>query len=334
MDHGWEDVSYDPSMTSFRFVRQNLDTGAVVWVAPFDQPRNAAFNVQIAGGYALFAPFAFNSATLIDLSTMTRVPLSGSGFSSFSGGPILSPDGSALYYVGDNEAHVERAPIFRVELPGGATTVVRNMNCGGELACMRWLAAVSPHGDELLGLNLIQGSPYEDLEMRRIDVATGAISDPLPRPLQWYDGQRGAIRDPVFTRIEYRAGRELRVFDIEYELSQIKSASASTLITDYHPTAEPRTRRFPEETYERGAFAVSPDGTREAVLARDAENVRQIHEGPAGRELDELPARTFARFSHENLKYSPNGDRLYFTSRDPTTGFIEIFRLSIGEDGG
>jgi hypothetical protein len=74
----------------------------------------------------------------------------------------------------------------------------------------------------------------------------------------------------------------------------------------------------------------SPDGRAEATLARVDESGRTIQ--VLLDSTDHVDARfapaTYLRADHHHLAWSPDGAWVYFLTKDPLTGFMQLFRLS------
>jgi hypothetical protein len=79
----------------------------------------------------------------------------------------------------------------------------------------------------------------------------------------------------------------------------------------------------------------SPDCTRQVVARRDLDSgFFQIHAGAPGAGTGAMEQVTFITADHHSPAFAPDSDHLYYFTRDPISGYEQLFQVSVAVAGG
>jgi hypothetical protein len=86
-------------------------------------------------------------------------------------------------------------------------------------------------------------------------------------------------------------------------------------------------RVFPVAEGDYGLPSLARSADSEAVSLRDGRGFLQLHLGPLGAAMSAFQKVSFITANHTGMQFSADGSALYYFTRDPMTGFEQLFRL-------
>ena len=236
---------------------------------------------------------------------------------------------------GDLILHGEGYPtptLQRFDVSSGAITEIASFSCtDGGCPNRTW---ISPGGRILTLL-------YENDE-------AGMVHS---QGLHWVDGNTGAVEPLLRTHVV--DGLVFTLCDGDYarctptfrgsgvRVSEVfdddpTDGKDNVAVVDFLSGGDAQARVFEvgEVDWSGPAILDSPDGLTEAVVARDLQTgFLQVSFGQSSGAARDLERKTFITADHYALRFTPDGQRLYYFTRDPISGYQQLFRVERGELG-
>lgn len=237
-------------------------------------------------------------------------------------------DGSALFLATQYDAQSASQKIQRIGIDSGAVTTVRTLDCLTDGCIYYGAGLVAPDQSALLVLlaRYQDNQPTTERGYFRVDPVGGAL-DPLPMA-QTIDGVSFTLcgGDYPYCQATIGAGGSV-------EISQVvlpEDGQRRGAIVDFPAGGGSLGRLFAIGEADSVPTVVRPpNGSSEAVLLRDlASGFLQIAVGNAGAAPADLMQLTFITADHHDLVYAPAGDFLYYFTRDPISGYEQLFRIA------
>ncbi|MBI5545907.1 MAG: hypothetical protein HY901_18615 [Deltaproteobacteria bacterium] len=239
---------------------------------------------------------------------------------------LLSADGSAALVF---EFDPHGTTLTRIDLATGAKTAVARRDCSTE-RCFYPGSSRSPVAEETLAqtYRLDAQGLATDPGFARIDLVTGAITE-LPTEAT-IEGTSYSLCAGGRCSATYAANGLVRVTALIPKPAGDDRRDA--LMIDVPVSGVPLARRFEVAAADDfPSIVTSADGSREAVVLRDlATGFRQIWTGASSSASSPVLARaTFLTANHHDAAISADGDTLYYFTRDPISGYEQLFRVGL-----
>lgn len=121
----------------------------------------------------------------------------------------------------------------------------------------------------------------------------------------------------------YRPSGNLRITDY------LAVGSRSALVVDVLPTGSVG-RVFPlAETDGLTELVSSPDGQKDVAVVRDSGGFLQLHTGASGGQFSAMSQLSFVTAQHSQPRVSNDGLWVHYFTRDPSSGYQQLFRVSL-----
>ena len=248
-------------------------------------------------------------------------------------------DGESIYFLDKDQYGGGEANLSRIDLTSGVTVEVADLDCvQAEFCVVYGVMQVSPERDKLL-LAKSQGDGQgatENLGLFLLDIDSGALES-LDTSFRMLDGTEYALctsGDYARCNQVFEADGDVSIGEVFTAGDGSKTAVAATLPAD-GGAASVRALPIGEADYSIPQIVQSPDGAHEVLRLRDLDSgFFQLHAGDVGGDDEELARITFITASHHSLAFAPDGENLYYFTRDPISGYEQLFQVSIAAPDG
>ncbi|MBN2362163.1 MAG: hypothetical protein JXR83_22115 [Deltaproteobacteria bacterium] len=237
-------------------------------------------------------------------------------------------DGSALFTAQGYDYQTNTQKILRIDIDSGAISTLRTLDCTID-GCLNYgKALAAPDRSTLLALlsRYQENQPTADRALVKIDPFDGALTTLDTE--QSVAGVDFTLCGDDYPSCDLACGAGGSV-----EVQQIVPAEVGQrfgAVVEYAADGSSRARLFAiGESDGVPTIVRRSDGAGEAVLLRDlTSGFMQIAVGAAGSEPGDLLQLTFITADHHDLVYAPTGDYLYYFTRDPISGYEQLFRIA------
>ncbi|NOZ86666.1 MAG: hypothetical protein GXP49_10420 [Deltaproteobacteria bacterium] len=249
-------------------------------------------------------------------------------------------DGKNLYYLNNDQtaAHNYELRLLKVDIASGQTVQVGShiFDCkGSQGTTCPYNMKVSPDRSELL-VPMIERTQNESHSngLYKIDLATGKIA--AMDTTFTIDGKEYSLcktgNYPVCNQSFETDGSVSieEVFTSDDGDGGARTGIRAVIDTDGSSMA----RAFPlgEADYHVPEIITGPRNKLEMVRVRDLETgFFQLHAGDKGSDLASMNQVTFITASHSYPTFAPDGEHLYYFTRDPISGYEQLFTVSLKE---
>jgi len=237
-------------------------------------------------------------------------------------------DGSALFFAAPYDYQTATQKIQRVGIDSGAVSTLRTLDCLTD-GCIGYGAGlVAPDQSALLVLlaRYQENQPTTERGYFRVDPQSSAL-DALPM-VQSIDGVSFTLcgGDYPYCQATIGAGGGVEITQVVLPADGQRFGA----IVEFPAGGGSQGRLFAIGEADSVPTVVRPpDNSSEAVLLRDLESgFLQIAVGNAGATPVDLLQLTFITADHHDLVYAPAGDFLYYFTRDPISGYEQLFRIA------
>ncbi|MBN2497194.1 MAG: hypothetical protein JXR96_21555 [Deltaproteobacteria bacterium] len=245
-------------------------------------------------------------------------------------------NGDALYFISADAYSYVSQTIERLDVASGDIETVAQLDCGST-GCPGWTALdVSPDGGELLAFlyRYEDSQRSEALGFHRIDTGSGLVTQ-IPSA-HTADGRAFVLCQGEYPNCDaaYAADGSTVVLT---EVLEIEGERFGARVEIPAPgPALARIYAVGEGDYYVPAVYSSPDSSREALRLRDLDSgFFQLLVGEAGESSEAMLRQTHITADHSTVSYSADGAFLYYFTRDPISGYVQLFRVSafgLGEE--
>jgi hypothetical protein len=242
-----------------------------------------------------------------------------------TGFTLISPDGASIYgalqHQQDLSGRTPNSPtvvgVVRFDLGTGvATDLASNAAYTNSFSGL----VLSPDGSELAVVEASNNSSGsgQTAQVLRISSAGGAPA-PVPLTVGDYTLCGGTYYN---CQLSFPRAGTLRVSD------RAGQPVTNALLLDLASGQSPLLRVYPlGQTDDLPTLMPSPDGQSEWVLLRDGAGFFQLYQGAAGAQPSTLTQTTFLTAQHASPHFSPDGQSLLYFTRDPISGYVQLFRI-------
>ncbi|HEY3447340.1 MAG TPA: hypothetical protein VGK67_13295 [Myxococcales bacterium] len=246
-------------------------------------------------------------------------------------GGAFSGDGSKFLLI-ENGTNNDTTTLSSIDTATGARAALLTRTCATERCFSgRWSSTSlrSPVAEELLVETQGAGAQQQraDPGFARIDLATGALTE---LPMTWTI--EGTSQD-LFQRTADWSGdctaSWLPDGRVRLQATTPPQAQRYALVVDVSAGGAAVTRRFPIGEEDNFLTTIAVAG-REVVMLRDlATGFMQLWSGGSGAALSAMNPATFLTAHHNYPALTPDGQTLYYFTRDPISGYEQLFRVSL-----
>ncbi|MGC4118334.1 MAG: hypothetical protein QM765_28025 [Myxococcales bacterium] len=266
----------------------------------------------------------------IDLSTLADRTLTSAAGTLYGG--ALSADGSKLYVIEDstNATGNQAKVLSAIDLATGVRSSLVSRNCQTErcFSSVYGTTLKSPVAEELL----VETQPPQGTSgttgFARIDLATRTLTE---LPMTWtVEGTSQDLLQKTADWSGYCTASWLPDGRVRLQAMTAPAALRYTLVVDVPASPSSAVaRRFPMGQADEFPKMVEMAG-HEVVQLRDlATGFFQLWSGDSGALLSAMSPSTFLTANHHHPAMSPDGATLYYFTRDPISGYEQLFRVAL-----
>ncbi len=261
------------------------------------------------------------SIYMTDFANLTTSYIGDSG-DAYSFALYTSWNGQAIFFL--HNLDVYEQAIMRMDVSTGQVSTLRTIEAGdGSIYRM----TLSPDNSELL----LDRRVYEGTHFVAGAVSRMALSDNSLTPLSLnhtagsdtFTLCQGEYSSCIMSYLDDSLTvRITETFDLT-------SQRAGALV-DFTADGSAVARLFPigEGDYQVPRLLTSPDSSIEALRLRNLDTgFFQLLTGPAGTPADQMQPQTFITANHSTMAFSEDGTYLFYFTRDPISGYTQLFRV-------
>jgi len=248
-------------------------------------------------------------------------------------------NGESIYFIDTDQYGGGTADLTRLDVSSGTTHSVADLDCEQADGCtLSSTLQVSPDSTKLLLAKARRDAEgvISNLGLFLLDLGSGALEslDTSFRMLDGSDYELCTTGDYARCNQTFEANGDISIGEVFTAEDGSKIAVAATLPGDGGP-ASVRALPIGEGDHSIPQIVRSPDAVHEVLRLRDLESgFFQLHTGVIAGETDELAQITFITASHHSLAFAPDGENLYYFTRDPISGYEQLFQVSVAAPDG
>lgn len=235
---------------------------------------------------------------------------------------------------GESLLMTSAAQLTRVDMASGQKTSLGAQDCMSDTGCVTSYPRPVYDGHRMLvplmAQEMIDGTmTSRALGYHWLDTESGALTAlDLTHSI---DGESFTLcQSDTSARCTAALGADgtVRITEV---FAQEETGPRQAVIVDLREDGTVNARMFDvgEEDYSAPAVYDRPDGAQQAIRLRDLETgFHQLLVGGPNSKSSELVRLTFITADHFRVTWAPDGEHLYYFTRDPISGYEQLFRVA------